>query len=90
LSNQLCSQLAGAETVGDFDPFKDFRQIVRNRLTSDGRAFLLVLDTMEVVQYDRKALDGVMGFLDRLSLDMTSGKSQPAFPELRVVAAGRG
>lgn len=48
---------------------------------SESRAFLLVLDTMEIVQNDPAAVSGIQGFLAALC-------SEP-FGQLRVVAAGR-
>ncbi|PWC32778.1 hypothetical protein TSO352_19395 [Azospirillum sp. TSO35-2] len=68
-----------AETTQN--PFDEFRAVVRGFIADKGLPFLLVLDTMEVVQYDPAALAGVVAFVDEL----TAGY----FPELRVVAAGR-
>jgi hypothetical protein len=59
--------------------FNEFRRLVQQQ--SGGRSFLLVLDTMEVVQYNPEWLEGVSGFAKALH----GGE----FPELRIVAAGR-
>lgn len=63
------------------DAFDEFRYLVRELVRDKGLPFLLVLDTMEVVQYDPQALKGVTAFVDALFA--------APFPELRVVAAGR-
>ena len=67
------------------DPFDDFREIVQEFLTHGSRPFLVVLDTMEVVQYDPKSLAGIIDFLTNLS-GMPRGEE---FSELKIVAAGR-
>lgn len=66
------------------EPFATFRQIVRARITPDHRAFLIVLDTMEVVQYDPLSIDGIVAFQTRLADD-----TKDPFPNLRIVASGR-
>lgn len=81
LRKRLRDEIADADAPRTNDPFGTFREIVRGKVTEGRRAFLLVLDTMEVVQYDPAALRGVVAFVDQL---FGSG-----FPELRVVAAGR-
>lgn len=63
------------------DHFGWFRDRIRRDVLREGQAFLLILDTMELVQYDQVALDGVAGFLDSLI--------GPGFPELKIVAVGR-
>ncbi|WP_298327003.1 NACHT domain-containing protein [Asticcacaulis sp.] len=63
-------------------PFARIRALVRTILTeTPGRTFLLVLDTIEVVQADPLAMKGIVEFLSLLE-----GRD---FPELCVVAAGR-
>lgn len=86
LRQQIAAALASGtpDGVGD-DPFDEFREFVRSKLTMNSRAFLLVLDTMEVVQYDPLALKGVVEFVSRLDGNVY-GES---FDELRIVAAGR-
>ncbi len=82
LCQQIRDDLARTKSgTGLFDPFADFRRLVSDRVTHGRRAFLLILDTMELVQYDPSALAGVVKFVEYLS--------QGGFPELRVVAAGR-
>jgi hypothetical protein len=63
------------------DPFDDFRQILRYKVTNGKRAMLLVLDTLEIVQRDSFAISGLLAFLERMS--------RGGFAELRIVAAGR-
>lgn len=67
----------------DITPFHQhldrFRELVRQ--VAEGRSFLLVLDTMEVVQYNPLWLQAVVDFI--------KGLHGSHFPELRVVAAGR-
>jgi hypothetical protein len=64
----------------DRELFAAFARLVRARVTN-GRALLLILDTMEVVQFDVRALEGVTAFVNALYVE--------PLPELRVVAAGR-
>lgn len=78
----LRAELAGEPTATEgVDPFHEFTRLVREHVTRDDRNFLLVLDTMEVVQYDPKALQGVATFVERIT--------GPGFPELRIVVSGR-
>lgn len=65
--------------------FDEFRDLIQSKVTMGKRAFLLVLDTMEVVQYDPKALAGVITFVSELS----GQYRHIPFPELKIVAAGR-
>ncbi|MBR1188554.1 hypothetical protein [Bradyrhizobium sp. AUGA SZCCT0160] len=65
--------------------FDEFRDLMQSKVTMGRRAFLLVLDTMEVVQYDPKALAGVITFVSELS----GQYRHVPFPELKIVAAGR-
>lgn len=83
LRQQVRAQLAGDTTASSGDPFGTFRSLLSERVTHGSRAFLLVLDTMEVVQFDPRAIEGVLAFVRALH-DVPGG-----FPELRVVAAGR-
>lgn len=83
LRRQLRAQLAGDGSAGSGDPFGMFRSMLRAKVTRGSRAFLLVLDTMEVVQFDPQAIAGVLAFVQALH-EVPDG-----FPELRVVAAGR-
>lgn len=82
--NELLSQSRsfsvpeGADAV---DAFTEFRQFLQHRVTRGSHAFLLVLDTMEVVQSDPRALEGVVTFVNRLC--------GPQFPEARIVITGR-
>jgi hypothetical protein len=67
-------------TISEF--VERFCKLMRERVTEHGeRAFLLVLDTLEIVQYDNRALQGLLSFVD--------GLFDFGFPELRVVASGR-
>jgi hypothetical protein len=82
LRRRLRAELAGGEVPNAPDPFIEFRDGLRRHVTNGRRAFLLVLDTMEVVQSDPQALDGVIHFIDALT-------ANAGFPELRVIAVGR-
>ena len=64
-----------------FDPYAGFQALIQQVTHKGRRALLLVLDTMEVVQYDPHALQGVEAFL--------RGLGHADLPQLRVVAAGR-
>jgi hypothetical protein len=81
LRRQLRAEIADPQLSRHPDPFGSFRRIMRDQITHGQRAFLVVLDTMELVQYDPSALLGVTEFIDKLY--------DGEFPELRVVAAGR-
>jgi len=67
------------------DPFQDFRGIVRTQITRGSRPFVLVLDTMEVVQYDPLSIEGIVEFVGRLA----GGEHEQVFEELKIVASGR-
>lgn len=70
---------AGRSTsTASFDRFRDLVQ----KLTQGSRAFLVVFDTMEVVQYDPASLAAVVDFVSYLN-------GYGGFPELRIVASGR-
>ena len=83
LTAEVRRDLAGGVSLR-FDDFDRFREIMRT-ITQGSRAFLVVLDTMEVVQYDPRALEAVVNFAIYLN-----GVEDPmAFPELKIVASGR-
>lgn len=64
------------------DLHAEFGALMRQIAEGSGsRAFLLVLDTMEIVQNDPTAISGIRGFLAALCRE--------PFGRLRVVAAGR-
>jgi hypothetical protein len=82
LRQRLRAELTDPRAPRVSDPFGTFRMLVREQIASHGsRAFLLVLDTMELVQYDPRAIGGLVTFIELLY--------DGGFPELRVVAAGR-
>ena len=81
LSARLRAEVIGAQAEDASDPFVEFRDELRGRVAVGKRVFLLVLDTLEVVQFDPQALEGLIALLDRLT--------EGGFPELRVVAVGR-
>jgi hypothetical protein len=73
---------SGHQGRQSFDSAYDLlREAVRRAATKRSKAFLLVLDTMELVQSDPDSLAGVIDFVEKLT---GSG-----FTELRIVAAGR-
>ncbi len=77
-------QVAGdaAEKTADIaDPFSMFAEIVREYATFGRRAFLLVFDTMEVVQWDPTAIGRLAWIIDQFRIK--------GLDELRVVASGR-
>jgi hypothetical protein len=85
LNQRLIDQLPDATGGTTTNPFDEFRHLIQSKITRKSRAFLVVLDTMEVIQYDPKALAGVVTFVSELS-----GQYKGAdFPELKIVAAGR-
>lgn len=81
LRSRLRAELADPQALRLSDPYGDLRAIITDTITGGSRAFLLVLDTVEVVQYDARSLAGVVKLVDSLY--------GQGFPELRVVAAGR-
>lgn len=83
LTNGLRQEIANgdAQSIASFDRFRGLLQ----SLTQGSRAFLVVFDTMEVVQYDPRSLAAVVNFVTYLN-----GIENPlGFPELKIVAAGR-
>ncbi|ESW76130.1 hypothetical protein X773_25990 [Mesorhizobium sp. LSJC285A00] len=85
LSEQMRQSLMGRAT-GDLRQWcKTFRSIIRTALRLNGAAtFLLVLDTLEIVESDLAATEGVVILLRTLGAD-----SEDPFLEFCVVAAGR-
>ncbi len=69
---------------GGLQPERNFCQEFRNLVRGSKRhdTLLVVLDTLEVAQYDPLAIDGIDSFLDELIGD-------ERFPDLRIVMAGR-
>lgn len=64
------------------NPFSRFVEILRRHATLEGRrAFLLVFDTLEVVQWDNNAMDRLASFVTELR--------QKGLDELKLVASGR-
>jgi hypothetical protein len=82
LSEQIRLSLAGREAGSLLGWCQQFRTIVRATLDSNAAAtFLLVLDTMEIVDADPEAMNGVVALLRALTAE--------PFAEMCVVAAGR-
>ena len=63
-----------------------FRQLVRGWARDQASVFMLVLDTLEIAQFDEKALKAIDRFLTELA---AVGADDFSFPELRIVGAGR-
>jgi hypothetical protein len=79
-STSLVEKAESSDTIRD--PFARFVELLREHATTYGeRAFLLVLDTMEVVQWNVAAME-------RLS-DLIEQFRSKGLDELRVVACGR-
>lgn len=82
LRNELRRGLAENSTRNFPDLCERFRRILRQAIgQSRANSFLLVLDTVEVIQSDPAAVDGVRDFLIGLAGD--------GFPELAIVVSGR-
>jgi hypothetical protein len=83
LSDALRGVSATATPATDLGEAGHLLQIISKQILADTQAstFLLVLDTMEVVQNDSEAMDDLVEFLNALI--------GLGFPELAVVAAGR-
>jgi hypothetical protein len=87
LEQKLRQAISGAVSTADARPMtlaeaaKQFCDLMRTQVTGGRRAFLLTLDTMEVVQSDQRALQGVVSLVDALF--------EAGLLELKVVAAGR-
>jgi hypothetical protein len=83
--DELCQNLRGEmASASRTEPFARFRQLVRE-VTQGSRAFLIILDTMEVVQYDPASIAGVVEFVSELN----GGDGPDDFNELKIVACGR-
>lgn len=80
LRDQLLGELQGALTRGE--PFAACRALLTDLLGVGRRPFLLVLDTLEVAQYEPVAIDGIDRFVEAMA-------GPTGLPGLRVVAAGR-
>jgi hypothetical protein len=63
------------------DPFANFVEILREHATQGSRAFLLILDTLEIVQWNPVAIDRLASILFEFRAK--------GLTELRVVASGR-
>jgi hypothetical protein len=72
---------ADAATSQIRDPFANFVEILREHATYGSRTFLLILDTLEVVQWNPVAID-------RLASILLEFRAK-GLTELRVVASGR-
>jgi hypothetical protein len=81
LQDQSVPMEQQTRTASTDDAYGIFRSALQLRVTHGSHAFLLVLDTMEVVQSDPRALDGVLTFVKRLC--------NADFPEARIVVTGR-
>ena len=86
LANNIRSEFLGSisatETTDAItDPYAEFVEVVRKYATFGERAFLLVLDTMEAVQWDSLA----MGQLSALIFEFRA----KGLDELKVVVSGR-
>jgi hypothetical protein len=63
------------------DPFARFAEILRERVTHGQRAFLLVFDTLEIVQWNASSMQNLAAIVDEFR--------RKGLSELRVVASGR-
>jgi len=63
------------------DPFSQFVEILREHATSGTRAFLLVFDTLEMVQWNASAIEKLAGLVEEFR--------RKGLTELRLVASGR-
>jgi hypothetical protein len=86
LANNIRSEFLGSRSLtaptGTIrDPYAEFVEIVRNRATFGERAFLLVLDTMEAIQWDSRAMDQLGALIHEFRIK--------GLDELKVVASGR-
>jgi hypothetical protein len=83
LTNELRREIDRGAPLS-VDSFDRFRETVRT-ITQGRRAFLVIFDTMEIVQYDPRSLAAVLNFVTYVN-----GLEDPlAFPELKIVASGR-
>ncbi|KGF69768.1 hypothetical protein LL06_08730 [Hoeflea sp. BAL378] len=82
LRRDIRSSLSGNEGVPLRAYFETFQDLIRSVLEScRASTFLLTLDTMEIVQADPLAMNGVAAMVKALT--------ERPFPELCIVAAGR-
>ena len=88
LSDDIRTELMSQQVTTEFsnplditDPFARFAEILRGHSTFGERAFLLVLDTLEIVQWNSKAIDNLAELIDEFR--------RKGLRELRVVASGR-
>lgn len=86
LHETLRESLAGA-VHQQRSPFEQFRRLLRAWSETSGSPFLLVLDTLEVAQFDPDALAAINRFLTALTEPLSSEPSP--FAQLRIVGAGR-
>jgi hypothetical protein len=78
---QTASGTAAAAKANIRDPYANFVEILRTHATFSNRAFLMVLDTVEVVQWNPSAISKLAGMLQEFR--------NKGLVELRVVASGR-
>jgi hypothetical protein len=78
---QTSSGTAATATTAIRDPYANFVEILRKHATFSDRAFLLVLDTVEVVQWNPSGISKLAGMLQEFR--------NKGLVELRVVASGR-
>jgi hypothetical protein len=86
LANNIRSEFLGSlssteKTDAIRDPYAEFVEIIRKHATLGNRAFLLVLDTMEAIQWDSLAIS-------QLSTLIFEFRAK-GLDELKVVASGR-
>lgn len=75
----LAAQATGSEEIQD--PVARFVEILRDHVTFGQRAFLLVVDTLEIVQWNPKAIGTLV--------DLIAEFRAKGLDEMRVVASGR-
>ena len=76
------STYAAAQPASEIqDVFARFAEILHDRVTFRDRAFLLVLDTLEIVQWNGAAMERLAGLVDEFR--------RKGLDELRIVASGR-
>lgn len=82
LANDLRAEFLGSTVSANIgNPFARFVEIVGERVTHRNRAFLLVFDTMEAVQWDSVAMDKLASLLYEFR--------DKRLDELKVVVSGR-
>lgn len=76
------TSVEGYEPMFGMDFFHQFRRMLQELIANhSARSFLLILDTLELVQSDPIAMEGLLQFLQALT--------DKDFPELAIVASGR-